>query len=203
MLVEEGFRMAHERQDQPAESGSPRHSAHEAKPSQPSSVFDTVRTALAVRAYQNKAVPPEIVHRIVEAGRLTASSQNTQPWHFVVVEDRTMLHQLGAAARTGPYIAQAPLAIVVAIDKTTYAVSDASRAIQSMILTAWAEGVGSNWVGFMGLNEVKSLLGIPETLDVLAVLPFGYPVRGQSKGIKKRKPLSQVAYRERFGKPFA
>src|SRR5512135_268813 len=166
-------------------------------------VFEAVRTVLAVRAYQDKPVPPDVVRRIVEAARLTASSMNGQPWHFVVVEKRDTLRKLGEAVRTGPYIAQAPLAIAVATEKSPYAVSDASRAIQSMILTAWSEGVGSNWTGFMGLNEVKSLLGIPETLDVLAVLPFGYPVRGQSKGIKKRKPLSQVAYRERFGKPFA
>jgi len=113
-------------------------------------VFDAVRTVLAVRNYQDKPVPPDVVRRIVEAGRLTASSRNGQPWHFIVVENRDTLRQLGALARTGPYIAQAPLAIVVAIAKTEFAVSDASRAIQSMILAAWSEGVGSNWVGFLG-----------------------------------------------------
>jgi nitroreductase len=97
---------------------------------------------------------------------------------------------------------QAPLAIVVAIEKTQFAVSDASRAIQSMILTAWSEGVGSNWVGFLGLTEVNSLLGIPDDLDVLAVLPFGYPAQDRHQGKKQRKPLSKVAHRERFAQPF-
>jgi nitroreductase len=165
-------------------------------------VFETVRTALAVRAYQDKPVPPDLVRRIVEAARLTASSINGQPWHFVVVENRDTLRQLGALARTGPYIAQAPLAIVVVMEKSRYAVSDASRAIQSMVLTAWSEGVGSNWVGFGGLDAVKPLLGIPDELDVLAVVPFGYPAKAIGKGKKKRKPLSQVAHRERFGQPF-
>jgi hypothetical protein len=41
-----------------------------------------------------------------------------------------------------------PLAIVLAIDKTRFTVSDASRAIQSMLLTAWADGVGSNLMRF-------------------------------------------------------
>ena len=113
------------------------------------------------------------------------------------------LRQLGALARSGPYTAQAPLAIVVSTEKTRFALSDASRAIQSMILTAWAEGVGSNWVGFSGMEEIKALLGIPDDLDVLAVLPFGYPDKAVGKGIKKRKPLSEVAHRERFGQPFA
>ena len=166
-------------------------------------VFDAVRTVLAVRAYQDKPVPPDLVRRIVEAGRLTASSMNGQPWHFVVVEKRDTLRKLGEAVRTGPYIAQAPLAIAVVMEKSQYAVSDASRAIQSMILTAWSEGVGSNWTGFMGLDGIKPLLGIPAELDVLAVVPFGYPAKAIGKGKKKRKLLSQVAHRERFGQPFA
>src|SRR5215510_12357398 len=164
-------------------------------------VYESVRTVLAVRSYQEKAVPPEVIRRIVEAGRLTGSAMNSQPWHFIVVEDRDVLRQLGALARTGPYVAQAPLAIVVAIESTKFSVSDASRAIQSMILTAWSEGIGSNWVGFFGLDDVKSLLGIPKDLDVLAIVPFGYPVRAIGKGKKRRKPFEEVVHYGRFAHP--
>lgn len=166
-------------------------------------VFETVRTVLAVRAYQDKPIPADVVRKIVEAAWLTASSQNGQPWHFIVVENRETLKKLGALARTGAYIAQAPVAIVVAMNKSPYAVSDASRAIQSMILTAWSEGIGSNWVGFQNLNEIKHLLGIPAEVDVMAIVPFGYPVKKLGKGRKNRKPLGEVAHRERFGQPFA
>jgi nitroreductase len=166
-------------------------------------VFDAVRTVLAVRNYKETPVPPETVKRIVEAGRLSGSGMNGQPWHFIVVDDRETLRRLGTLARTGPYIAQAPLAVVVAIQKTKFGPADAARAIQSMILTAWSEGVGSNWVGFMGLDDIKPVLGIPNDLDVLAVIPFGYPVQPGSKGQKNRKPLSQVASRGKFGQPFA
>jgi nitroreductase len=165
-------------------------------------VFEAVRTVLAVRKYQDKPVPPELVHRIVESGRLTASSINGQPWHFIVIEDRERLRQLGSLAKSGPYIAQAPLAVAVVIEKTKYAVSDASRAIQSMILTAWSEGVASNWVGFGGLTGVQEFLGVPAEMEVLAVIPFGYTDQPAGKGIKKRKPLAQVASRERYGTPF-
>jgi nitroreductase len=165
-------------------------------------VFEAVRTALAVREYQEKDVPRDIVRRIVEAGRLTGSGMNSQPWRFIVVEDRETLRRIGAIARTGPYVSQAPLAIVVAIERTKFSVSDASRAIQSMILTAWSEGVASNWVGFFGLDGIRPLLGVPDDLDVLAVLPFGYPVRAVGKGKKQRKPLDKVAYRGRFGQTF-
>jgi nitroreductase len=165
-------------------------------------VFEAVRTVLAVRSYQDKPVPPDIVRRILEAGRTTGSSMNRQPWHFIVVQDSDTLRRLGALAQYGPYIAQAPVAIVVAIEKTRFAVSDASRAIQSMILTAWSEGVGSNWVGFLGLSQVNALLGIPDDLEVLAILPFGYPSKDIGKGKKQRKSLSEVAHLGRFGQPF-
>ena len=165
-------------------------------------VFEAVRTVLAVRKFQDRPVPPELVRRIVEAGRLTASSMNRQPWHFILVTERETLHRLGALARTGTYIAQTALAVVVVIDKSDYSVSDASRAIQSMILTAWDEGVGSNWVGFFGLEQVKPLLNIPAELEVLAILPFGYPEEATSQGKKNRKPLSEVVHLGLFGQPF-
>ncbi len=168
----------------------------------PMAVFEAVRTLLAVRSYQATPVPEPVVRRIVEAGRLTGSGMNGQPWHFIVIRDGETLRRLGALASSGPYVAQAPLAIVVATDKTRFAVSDASRAIQSMLLTAWADGVGSNWVGFGGLEKVRALLDIPAGLDILSILPFGYPARAVGRGKKRRKPLREVAHLERYGRPF-
>ena len=167
-------------------------------------VFEAVRSVLAVREYRPDPVPQEAAARIVEAGRLTASSMNKQPWHFVVVDDRATLQRLGELAKTGPYIAQAPLAVVVAVEKgSRFGVSDGSRAIQSMVLTAWEEGIGSNWVGFRGLEEIQALLGIPDEYEILAVVPFGYPAQAVGKGKKKRKPPAEVASHGRFGQPFA
>jgi nitroreductase len=166
-------------------------------------VFDAVRTILAVRRYQDRPVPDDVIQRVLEAGHLSASASNKQPWHFVVVQDRDALRQLGTLVRSGPYIAQASLAIVVAIDRTPFAVSDASRAIQSMLLTAWSDGVGSNWAGFGPLEGVGDLLSIPAELDVLAVLPLGYPADTVGRGKKNRESLNQIAHRERWGRPFA
>jgi nitroreductase len=166
-------------------------------------VFETARTVLAVREYRDSPVSEEVVRRIVEAARLTGSSQNGQPWHFVVVTDRDSLRRLGGALPHGRYTAGAALAIAVAVERASrFGLSDGSRAIQSMILTAWDEGVGSNWTGFTGMDEVRSILGIPEAYDVIAVVPFGYPSRELGKGRKNRRPLSEVASRERFGRAF-
>jgi nitroreductase len=166
-------------------------------------VFEAVRTVLAVRAYEDRDVPADVIRRVAEAGHLTASASNRQPWHFVVVRDRDALQRLARLVRTGPYISGSAFAIVVACERENpLAVSDASRAIQSMILAAWGDGVGSNWTGFRGLSDVAAELGIPETYEVLAVLPFGYPARRIGEGKKNRKPFGEVVSAERFGQPF-
>lgn len=167
-------------------------------------VFEAVRTVLAVRRYKERRVPAEIRTRIVEAGRLSASSINLQPWHFIVVEERDALQKLGGIIKTGRYTADASFAVAVVVEKDSpYGVSDASRAIQNMILTAWADGVGSNWVGFGPMPEVEKLLGVPKSFEGLAVVPFGYPATKLSREKKKRKPLGEIASRERFGEPLA
>ena len=166
-------------------------------------VFEAIRTVLAVREFQSKPVPASVIHRVIESARLTASSQNGQPWDFVVVQNRDTLLELGSLVRSGPYNAQAAFSVVVAINKASpFGISDASRAIQSMVLTAWSEGISSNWTGWVGLTEVASLLGIPESLDVIAVVPFGYPTQVYTRGKKRRKNLSEIAHRERFGQQF-
>lgn len=167
-------------------------------------LYEAIRTILAVRQYRDTPIPDDAVRRIVEAGRLTSSASNRQPWHFVVVRERETLRRLGEVARSGPYTAQAVLAIVVAVEKSEFGLSDGSLAVHSMMLTAWGEGIGSNWVGFSGrLLQVNGLLGIPDDLDVLAILPFGYPANAVGRGKKNRKPLADVASSERFGQPFA
>jgi nitroreductase len=143
-------------------------------------VFEAIRTLLAVRRYRDRPVPEDVLRRVLEAGRLSASAMNKQPWHFIVVQDSNMLRQLGTVAQTGPYISEAPL---------------------DMLLTAWDAGVGGNWVGSGG-PAAKELLGIPEELDVVAIVPFGYPAGATGQGQKTRKPLSEIAHRERWGQPF-
>src|SRR5207247_1681430 len=84
--------------------------------------------------------------------------------------------------------AGAAAAVIVAYVKANgqYAVSDASRAIQSIVLTAWGDGVGSNWTSFIGLENVRREFGLPDEYDVIAVVPLGYP-RRKVVGKKKRK----------------
>ena len=165
-------------------------------------VFEAVRTVLAVREYDGTEVPAEVVRRIAEAGHLTASASNQQPWHFVVVRERENVQKLGSLVRTGPYIRNAQAAVIVAYEKAKGAIgiSDASRAVQTMILAAWGDGVGSNWTGFSDLEAVRTAFGLPDEYQVIAVMPLGYPKR-KPIGKKKRKPFDEVVSGERYGAP--
>ncbi len=165
-------------------------------------VFDAIRTMLAVRAYQERPIPDDVVTRIVEAARLTGSSRNRQAWDFVVVRNRDTLRQLGTLATTGKYIADAPLAVAVVVPDNTGGAIDGARATQDMMLAAWEEGIGSNWVGNTNSAEIKELLGVPAEKMVLTVIPFGYPVEQVGQGRKDRKGLAEVAHAERYGQPF-
>lgn len=165
-------------------------------------VFEAVKTLLAIRQYEDKPIPEQSVQRILEAARLTASSKNTQQWDFVVMRNKETLRQLGELARTGPYIAGAPLAIAVVVPERSIGYVDGARAVQDMMLVAWEDGIGSNWVGNVNTEEIKALLNVPEDHMVLTVVPFGYPVRDVGEGKKQRKALSEIAHVERFGQPY-
>ncbi len=165
-------------------------------------VFEAIQTLLAVREYKDQAIPRESMTRILEAGRLTGSSRNRQDWAFIAVTERATLRRLGELASTGPYIAQAALAIAVVVPESPVGYIDGARAVQDMMLAAWEMGIGSNWVGNVNTPAIKELLNVPPDRMVLTIVPFGYPTRKLGKGIKRRKPLAEVAHQERFGQPY-
>jgi nitroreductase len=165
-------------------------------------VMKAIETMLAVRSYSSKPIADEIVTRIVQAGRLTGSSMNQQAWDFVVVRDHDTLHRLGELASTGSYVAAAQCAVAVVVPDSPVGIIDGTRAGQDMMLAAWGEGIGSNWVGNVNHDTIKKLLHIPVECMVLTLIPFGYPDRAIGAGRKNRKPLNNVAHRERFGEPY-
>ena len=61
-------------------------------------VFEAIRTLLAVRHYRDTPVPEDVLRQVLEAGRLSPSAANKQPWHFVVVADPAVKEEIRAAA---------------------------------------------------------------------------------------------------------
>lgn len=165
-------------------------------------VFACIHSRPAVRGFRPEPVAEDIIKKILHAGRQAHSQRNRQPWRFVVVQNRDTLKQIGALASTGPYIAEAPLAIALVIEGAKNPYIDATRAAECLMLAAWSEGVGSCWVGGIDRPKIKELLGVPEEAELITVIPFGYPTAEETTKTKVRKRLGKIAFRERYGDPY-
>jgi nitroreductase len=162
--------------------------------------FQCIRTRRTTRAFLPTDVPQQTIQNILEAGRLTPSARNLQPWHFVAIQDRSMLKQLSALCTSGHFIEQARCAVAVVTDPTNnWHEIDGARAVQSMELAGWNEGVGTCWIGNMNRDRIKELLGIPNSLHLLTILPFGYPAQADAPRRRTKKRPAEVCHWGRFG----
>lgn len=164
-------------------------------------VFQCIRTRRTVREFTADPVSDSTIHRILQAARWAPSSSNTQPWHFIVVRQPDTISELGRICTQGAFIGQAPVAIAVVMANARRPQLDAGRALQQMELVAWSEGLGTCFVGIRGEQQdaVKTLLGIPDALELITVLPFGYRVQREQGTGTPRRPMSEIAHGERFG----
>ena len=167
-------------------------------------VYECIRSRLSVREFKPDPVPESLVTRTLQAGRWSPSSDNHQPWHFIVIRDRETLKEAVRVGQIKPFVADAPMAIAIVMDNYDRPLLDAGRALQQMQLMAWSEGVGSCFVGVPPDNVpmLKRLLGVPDDLELITVMPFGFPADSVKGKGKRRKPLSQIAHSERFGQPY-
>jgi nitroreductase len=160
---------------------------------------EAVRTKLDVREFDSKAVPSQVKLAVLEAARLTQSGVNSQHWRFVLVQDPANIKRLATDSTSGSWVSEASFAVIVCTDpKKGYHLIDAGRAAQDMQLTAWDHGVASGLYTGIRQSEMRKDFGVPENLDATIVVAFGYP-KTKLAGKKKRKPLSDVAYLEKFG----
>ncbi len=112
------------------------------------------------RAFLDKAVPEDVVHRIVQAGRMAGSSKNTQPCRFVVLDDADAKAGIAACGDFAAWLPAAPLAIAVAVSSTSKRDEfDAGRAAQNMMVAAWADGVSSCPTSMHRVEDARQALG--------------------------------------------
>jgi nitroreductase len=155
-----------------------------------------------VRRYSERPVPEEVQRRIVDAGRVSGSAANRQPWRFVWVTDRGRLEQLVYEAGN---VRGCAFAVAVAVSGKGPASLDAGRASQNMLLAAWNEGLGSCPNGMPDRAAAGDALELSEGEEPAIVLTFGYPARArrdpESRSAEEwieaadRKPFDEVVVR--------
>jgi nitroreductase len=145
-------------------------------------VSAAVRGRRSVRSYKEQEVEIDKIEKVLEAGRLSPSANNRQEWKFIVVKNVETKKKLVRAALNQSFIGQAPVVLVACATESksimtcghpTYAV-DVSIAFAYMLLQAYELGLGTCWIGAFKEDEVKSVLGVPKEVRVVAMSPLGY-----------------------------
>ena len=155
------------------------------------------------RRYADRRVPPDVVERILDAGRLAGSAVNRQPWRFVVVETPDLVERLGGTVYAPANVHGAALVVAI-VTPGGGSPLDVGRAMQNMFLAAWNEGVVSCPNGMPDADATAAALGLEGDERPVIVLSFGYPARPlapESRSAEEwssaanRKPLEQVVTR--------
>ena len=162
---------------------------------------DVIRKRYACKKFSGRAIEPEKLAAILEAGRLAPTAKNLQEQHIYVAQSEEALARVDAVT---PCRYGAPVVLVVAFDKNnvfTYpgeqrdsGVEDATIVATHMILAAADEGVDSCWINFLDPGKAAAALGLPENEEVLMVMDLGYAAEGAGPlaNHQKRKPLSET-----------
>ena len=146
-------------------------------------VMEAIGARRSVRAYKDIPVESEKLDRVLEAARLAPSANNRQERRFVVVQEADTRKKIAKAACNQDFVGTAPVVIaacatesghVMACGQPAYTV-DVTIAVDHMTLQAVKEGLGTCWIGAFHEDEVKKILGIPDTIRVVSLLPLGYP----------------------------
>jgi nitroreductase len=177
-------------------------------------MLSLIKSRQSERRYLDRPVEKEKIERITEAGRLSPSACNGQPWRFIVVDEPELRQKVASATeseilRMNTFVHQAPVLIVIVreksnftsragdlIKKRDYSLIDIGIATASMIYQATAEGVGTCILGWFDERKIRELLGIPKSKRVELVISVGY-TENQHRN-KTRKPPEEVITSNRY-----
>ena len=169
-------------------------------------VMEAVSKRRSVRSWQDKPVEPDKLERVLEAGRLAPSANNRQPWRFVVVTDESTRKKLAVAANDQTFVGKAPVVLVGCAVETDRVMAcgqhcypiDVAIAMTHITLAAVNEGLGTCWIGAFSEEKVKKVLGIPEEVRIVELMPLGYPETPPGAA-RSRKTMQEFCVYEQWG----
>ena len=164
-------------------------------------LIEGLYTRRSVRQFTGQPVERELLLEIIKAGTWAPSGLNNQPWRFVIVQGAKVRNSLAKLTKYHFVIEGAPACIAVFIDKSvmyhdTKDHQAMGACIQNMLLAAHALGLGAVWLGEILKNAeaVRALLGLPEQMELMAVVALGHPA-GKSH-TSTRKAVAAVLIKE-------
>lgn len=176
-------------------------------PPDAAATVEEIRKVRQARLYTPDPVPPEIIEKLLEIARWTGSSRNTQPWKFIVVQDKEQLRKLSTARTPINWMADAPLGIAIVLDGVNphSEFYDEGRITERLLIAARILGLGGGtaWYGDESQQKfAKEVLGVPDHLIARSIVVLGYPVtlkdHRPNANTGGRKPLSEIVSYDRF-----
>jgi nitroreductase len=173
--------------------------------------IDLLKSRRSIRSFLPRPVEREKIIKCLEAARLAPSACNSQPWKFVVVDDRQLLEKLCGKAFRGTYTINtfcrtAPVMVAIVSEKSKfwarvggmlrdikYYLLDIGIAGEHLVLQAEELGLGSCWIGWFDETIVKSLLGVPKDKRIDVMLALGYYNSNVISGEHDRESLESIA----------
>ncbi len=171
-------------------------------------ILEIIQSRRTVSQFVPKFVSWENLSKIIDAARHAPSSGNIQNWKFIVILDPEVKHRLAEACHEQYDIAQAGVLVVVCCEqekaeryygsrgKQLYSIQNCAAAVENMLLEAHSLGLGSKWIGAFSESDVKSITGVPDDVEVHAVVAIGYAKEIPPKPPKY--PLETLIYFHRW-----
>lgn len=172
---------------------------------------DLVTQRQSVRRYASTPVESEKINLCLEAARMAPSASNSQPWHFIVVDNEPLRTEVAKATFTdiqliNKFTLQAPVLVVIVIEKAKlitrpamlvkekeWPLIDIGIAAGHFCLQATELGVGTCMIGWFDEKKLQKLLNIPSGKSIGLVISAGYPEKGYKLRTKIRKGLNEVS----------
>jgi len=152
-------------------------------------VLDAVKARKSVRSYLEKPIEEEKLISVLEAGRLAPSASNRQEWRFIIVRDETTKKKISDAANRQGFVGDATAIIVACAETDEHLMMcgqpcypiDVAIALDHITLAAVENGLGTCWIGAFNEGQVKEILGIPDEIRIVGLMPIGYPADPSAK----------------------
>ena len=170
---------------------------------------DAIKRRHSTRRYSSHAVKWDRIVRILDAARLAPYAGNLCTLRLILVSDRKLMQEIADTARQDS-LSQASSLIVVCSDPAIainaygirgyrYSRQQAGAAIENMLLEITDLGLASCWIGAFDDNVIRKILGIPQDVEVEAILPIAKkPMIRESQ--RKKVPLNNILFFDRYGK---
>jgi nitroreductase len=168
-------------------------------------VSEAVRTKRAVRKFSNDPLPEEAVQAILNAGRRSQSSKNTQAWQFIAIRDKSILKELSQCGEWAGHLAGAALGVAILTpdpEGKFQIMFDAGQSAAFMQLAAWELGIGSCPASIYEPEKARGILKFPAEWHLRIALSFGYPLDEEKMSAMPKKggrmSLNEVVHWERW-----